>query len=250
MLMERDLMYKGLTKLKSEEEYEAKKAELKYYVEEYTWISNSKEPLKDITLRMRSMLDRLEKEENKDVQTDLLKAIHALQVKYITIKKEEYIPTLKQNITASLVLIEQYEASLEKHSPLKIAFGMLSGNPEIKSYLQRRFIVSSANRNYAAPNAVDLRLEKMEDILEYIDKNYNLVEIKLPTSETGLVLVNEEVENPVKTKIQEMTEEFLVQNVKRAEDIESPKLSEEKVDLNKHHSSSKQKNKEHDEREI
>lgn len=241
-------MYKGLVKLKSEEEYEAKKAELKYYVEEYTWISNSKEPLKDITLRMRSMLDKLEKEENQDVQTELLKNIHALQVKYTTIKKGEYVPTLKQNITASLVLIEQYEASLEKHSPLKIAFGMVSGNPEIKSYLQRRFIVSSANRNYAAPSAVDLRLEKMEDILEYIDKNYNLVEIKLPTSETGLVLVNDELENPVKQRIQDMTDKFLMQNEKK----EEIKTVEDKSDANidRHRTISKQKNKEHDEKEI
>lgn len=248
MFMERDLMYKGLTKLKSEEEYEAKKAELKYYVEEYTWISNSKEPLKDITLRMRSMLDRLEKEESKDAQTDLLKNIHALQVKYTTIKKGEYVPTLKQNITACLVLIEQYEASLEKHSPLKIALGMISGNPEIKSYLQRRFMVSSANRNYAAPSAVDLRLEKMEDILEYIDKNYNLVEIKLPTSETGLVLVNDELENPVKQRIQDMTDRFLMQNEKK----EEIKSVEDKSDVNidRQRTISKPKNKEHDEKEI
>lgn len=238
-------MYKGLTKLKTKEEYEAKKTELKYYVDEYTWITSSKEPLKDITMRMREMLDGLEKEENQENQLGLLKNIHVLQVKYTSVKKGEYISDLKQDITAALVLIEQYEATLEKHSPAKVAVGVLTGNPEIKSYLQRRYRVASANRNYAAPNAIDLRMEKIEDILNYIDKNYNLVEIKVPKMETGLVPVNTEIDNPVQRQIQEMTEAFLSERVKIHEN-EAKLKHNDKSEISQVKDKSKYKGKDND----
>lgn len=213
-------MYKGLKKIKTYEEYNEKKQELKYYVEEYSWITKTKEPLIDITNQMKTLLGKLDNEDiTKEEQLQILKGIHLLQIKYLKVKKDEYISILKRNITATFILVEQYEASIEQHSPWQIIKGVITGNAEIKSYLQRKYMVSKVNDNRVAPSAVNLSMENIEDILGYIEQNYNLVDVKMPKEETALVPIEEGgIDNPVQKQVQEKTEAFIESQLEKLSD--------------------------------
>ncbi|MBO5179751.1 MAG: hypothetical protein J6B87_05345 [Clostridia bacterium] len=213
-------MYKGLEKIKTYEEYGEKKQELKYYVDEYSWITKSKEPLTDITNQMKKLLDELDNADiTQEDQLRVLKGIHLLQIKYLSVKRGEYLAILKRNITATFILIEQYEASLEKHSPWQVIKGVITGNVEIKNYLQRKYMISKVNDTRAAQSAVNLNVEKIEDILGYIEKNYNLVDIKIPKDETALMLVEDiDMDNPVQKQVQEKTEAFIVNELEKLSD--------------------------------
>ena len=213
-------MYKGLEKIKTYEEYGEKKQELKYYVDEYSWITKAKEPLTDITNQIKELLAELDNEDiTQEEQLRILKGIHLLQIKYLSIKREEYPSILKRNITATFILIEQYEASLEQHSPWQVIKGVITGNAEIKSYLQRKYMVSKVNDNRAAQSAVNLNVEKIEDILGYIEKNYNLVDIKMPKEENALMPVEDiGIDNPVQKQVQEKTEAFIASELQKVSD--------------------------------
>lgn len=234
-------MYKGLTKIKTNEEYEEKKQELKYYVDEYSWITKSQNPLKDMKEKIGKLLDGYNAEDVKEQQLEALRAIHRLQVKYASVRKGEYPAVLKRNITATLIQIEQYEASIEKYPAFQMLKGVITGNQDIKNHLRRKHLLSKANDVRVAPGAIDLNTESIEDILEYIDKNYNLVDIKIPKEELSLmpVEVENDITHPLAEKIQEMTKTFLEEQIsnekeelstidntsKATVDILSPKLS-------------------------
>lgn len=213
-------MYKGLEKIKTYEEYGEKKQELKYYVDEYSWITKSKEPLIDITNQIKALLRELDDEDiTKEKQLEILKAIHLSQIKYLRVKKDEYLSILKRNITATFIIIEQYEASIEKHSLFKKIIGVITGNAEIKSYFQRKYMLSKANDNRVAPSAVNLSMENIEDILGYIEQNYNLVDVKIPKEETALIPIGDvEFENPVQKQVQEKTEAFIESQLEKLSD--------------------------------
>ncbi|MBR4110111.1 MAG: hypothetical protein IKK43_00225 [Clostridia bacterium] len=217
-------MYKGLEKIKTYEEYGEKKQELKYYVDEYSWITKTKEPLADISNQMKTLLSKLDDEEiSAEEQLRILKRIHLLQIKYLKVKRDEYLPILKRNITATLVIIEQYEASIEKHSPWKVLTGVITGSAEIKSYLQRKYMLSKVNDNRVVQSAVNLSVENIEDILGYIDQNYNLVDIKIPKEENALMLVEDiGIDNPIQKQVQEKAETFI--------ETELEKLSEQIIE--------------------
>lgn len=213
-------MYKGLEKIKTYEEYDEKKQELKYYVGEYSWITKAKEPLVDITNQMKTLLGKLDDEDiTKEEQLEVLKGIHLLQIKYLKVKRDEYLSTLKRNITATFILVEQYEASIEKHSLWEVITGVATGSAEIKSYLQRKYMVSKVNDNRVAPSAVNLSMENIEDILGYIEQNYNLVDVKIPKEETALVPIEDvEMDNPVQKQVQEKTEAFIESQLEKLSD--------------------------------
>ena len=57
-------------------------------------------------------------------------------------------------------------------------------------------MLSKANDNRVAPSAVNLSMENIEDILGYIEQNYNLVDVKIPKEETALIPIGDvEFEN-------------------------------------------------------
>lgn len=205
-------MYRGLTKIKTQEEYEKRKEDLQYCLDEYSWFSQSKDPKKDIAERVKLLLDGLSPELPQEEQLRILKEIHLLQVKYVAIKNGEYDSTLRQNIQANLILTQQYEAAMEKRSPWSIISGMLTGNKVVRNHVQNLSLVSDVNNHRAAQDAIDLRREKPEDILKYMSRNYNFVNITIPTEEKGLVPVQDiSFEDAVQTRIREMTEMFLTQ---------------------------------------
>lgn len=205
-------MYRGLTKIKTQEEYEKRKEDLQYCIDEYSWFSQSKDPKKDISERVKLLLGGLNPELPQDEQLRILKEIHLLQVKYVAVKNGEYEPTLRQNIQANLILTQQYEAASEKRSPWSIISGILTGNRMIRNHVKNLNLVSDANNHRAAQDAIDLRRERPEDILEYMSRNYKFVNITIPTEEKGLVPVQDiGFEDSVQARIREMTESFLTQ---------------------------------------
>ena len=205
-------MYRGLTKIKTQEEYDKRKEDLQYCLDEYAWFSQSEDPKKEISDSVKGLLNELNPELSQEEQLRILKEIHLLQVKYVAIRNGDYEPTLKRNIQANLILTQQYEAAQEKRSPWSIISGVLTGNKVIRNHVQNLSLVSDANSHRAAQDAIDLRRERLEYILEYMSKNYHFVNITIPTEEKGLVPVQDiGFEDSVQARIREMTESFLTQ---------------------------------------
>lgn len=229
-------MYKDLTKIKTKEEYESTKTELQSYVDEYSWLVSTPNPKKEIAEEMKGLVESLEGENTREEQLDILSRIHRLQVKYTSISTGEYESDLKRNITATLVVIEQYEAMQEERKFGDICLGVIKGDADTKNYLQRRFMVSSANKNGAAPNAINLGLEKADNILDYIAKNYQLVNIKIDKGENALV-PTEEISNRVQERVQQMSDKFIdeqleAKGIKKEQKVSEQKNPEQEVTTN------------------
>ena len=195
-------MYRDIEKIKSAEEYETIKKEIKYYVDEYNWILNSKNPKKEVEEEIKELIDKMAENQTPEQELQNLRAVHLLQNKYIAIKSGRYATDLKRNITADLVRAEQYEASLEQRSIVDILKGILGNDKQTQGII---------------PDPVNLRLESIEDILEYIGSHYNLVGIELPKKEERSLVVTEETErNALEKLLNQKTEELIQENISTA----------------------------------
>lgn len=210
-------MYRDIEKIKSAEEYETIKKEIKYYVDEYNWILNSKNPKKEVEEEIKELIDKMAENQTPEQELQNLRAVHLLQNKYIAIKSGRYATDLKRNITADLVRAEQYEASLEQRSIVDILKGILGNDKQTKDYLQRKYMIFLVNSQGIIPDPVNLRLESIEDILEYIGSHYNLVGIELPKKEERSLVVTEETErNALEKLLNQKTEELIQENISTA----------------------------------
>jgi hypothetical protein len=216
-------MIRGLEKIKSEQEHELIRAELDYYIKELAWIRKSVNPAKDVETELAKLINVLRKDMDEEEERELLERIHSLKTKYSAIKEKRYENTLRQNITACLLLIEQYEAEKENRSLLDVLKGIFTNNKETMDYFQRKYMVSLSNAYGLTPSAVNLNLESIEEILEYIAKNYDLVGIQIVLDKTeNQLTVADEKENPIKSKIVEITNNYISENINE----ETPELTE------------------------
>ena len=115
-VIEGDNRIKGLDKLKNEEEYTEAKRNFDYYMSEYEWVSNSKNPKGEIEDELRECNKELHADMEQDEERNLLSKIQTLKTKYIQVARGEYAANIKGNISALLLMLEQYEASNEKRN--------------------------------------------------------------------------------------------------------------------------------------
>lgn len=191
-------MIRGLEKIKSIKDYESIKDGLEYCIREYKWISECEDPKKEVEEQLIACSNKLTSEMDKAKELELLKQIHLLKTKHISIERDEYKPTLKRNINAFVLMLEQYEASKEEFKFTDIVKGIITGNPNVKEHLKKKYMFSFANMYGTTPAPESLNVESMDDILEYMDRNYELVDIDLSDrkdtkEELGLVLFEEPV---------------------------------------------------------
>lgn len=211
---------RGLQKIKSVEEYNKLKNELKAEVEEYVALSENSSAIDIIKNEFETTINSLDKNTSDEDKANILKKACLLETKYNGLKDGTYLAALKRNITANLIRIEQYEAEIEKVSFMKIVAGILKNDNQIKQYIQRRFMISIANRDGVAPAAVDLVLEDPGKVMKYIieNKKYNFVGIK--ADDVALVPI-EQSANPraVETSVElrNMTDEFIKESMNQEE---------------------------------
>lgn len=191
-------MIRGLDKIKSIEEYETAKKGLEYCISEYKWISEAENPKQEIEEEIKACNAELRKDMDKKEEFRLLNKIHLLKTKHISIAHGEYKSALKSNINAFVLMIEQFEAANQKMKFTDLVKGIISGSPETKEYMKKKYMFTFANMYGTTPAPVSLNVESMDDILEYIDKNYDLVDIDLSDrkeekEEFGLTLFEEPI---------------------------------------------------------
>lgn len=194
-------MYRDIEKIKTAEEYEATRKEIDYYVNEYNWVLNSKNPEKEVEEKVKELMSKMDRAQTKEEELETLRAIHLLQNKYVSIKNGRYAADLKRNITANLIRVEQYEASLEQRTAMDVLKGIIRNDSATKDYLQRKYMISLVNTQGIIPDPVNLRLESPEDIIEYIGEHYNLVGIEVPKREEMSLVATEEVERNALEKL-------------------------------------------------
>lgn len=205
-------MIRGLEKIKSLEEYELAKKDLQYCIHEYKWISESKNPKQEIEDELKKCMKDLHENMDRDEELALLSKIHTLKTKYIAIVRDEYKNEVKTNILGLILITEQYEAANQDVSFTDLISGLLRGSPEIKNYLRRKYMFTLSNMYGIVPAPQSLNIEKMEDILDYVAKNYDLVDIDLSDrkeiNEVSLTTVQEPVVGIKASAIKVINERF------------------------------------------
>lgn len=216
-MIEEDNRIKGLDKLKSVEEYLEAKRDFDYYISEYEWFSNSKDPISEIESELKKCSDDLRPNMEHDEELGLLSKIQTLKAKYAKVARGEYATNLKENISALLLMMEQYEATNEKRNFPNLIRGILKGDLETKEYLKKKYMLSWSNMYGITKAPESLCVETMEDILDYMAQNYNLVDIDLSDGkgemgETALAIVYTEpgsIEKSIRSNIKKLVDDRL-----------------------------------------
>lgn len=63
---------------------------------------------------------------------------------------------------------------------LKLLFGIITGNEEIKEYLRKKYAFHIARLTGDVPGPQNMDMDSMEDVLNVIGANYELVGIEIP----------------------------------------------------------------------
>lgn len=216
-MIEGDNRIKGLDKLKSVEEYLDAKRDFDYYMGEYEWLSNSKDPISEIESELKRCSDNLRPNMEHDEELDLLSKIQTLKAKYAKVARGEYATNLKENISALLLMMEQYEATNEKRDFTDLISGILKGDLDTKEYLKKKYMLSWSNMYGITKAPESLCVETMEDILDYMAQNYDLVDIDLSDRkgdmrETALTIVYTEpgsIEKSIRSSINKLVDDRL-----------------------------------------
>ena len=201
-------MIRSLEKIKTLEEYNIAKKDLDYYVSEYKWVSKSENPKLEIEEEIKACSDELHEGMDYDEELDLLEKIHTLKTKDISIIRGKYKPALRRNITGLVLMMEQFEAANQDISFGELAKGLIKGDTETKEYFRKKYMFTLANMYGSVPAPESLNIESRDDILDYIAKNYDLVDIDLSDrnvsdEEVGLVPFEEPVVG-IKSKVLEV----------------------------------------------
>lgn len=255
-------MIRGLEKIKSMDEYNSVKKDLEYYISEYKWISDEKitsnglknhkeEAENELKACMQQLHFGMEKEE----ELNLLAKIQVLKTKCILIANDKYKPALKSNINGLVLMMEEFEASHQGLNFKDVIKGALKGDKETKEYLKKKYMFTLANMYGTAPAPESLNVESMDDILDYMERTYDFVDIDLSDrvkqNETALITyeepvvgiraqiieaMNKEAENCIKQlgdSINENKRNSLEQNASKTDVELSKKQINDKVKNNK-----------------
>lgn len=165
--------YRGLTKIKSYEEYKNAKERLKKYIEEYNWISTSESPMQDIKDQIDSLQENGVSEEQEGIAS-----IQNLYTKFSSLKNVDYKSDLYKNIVALITEIEQYEARISNNSFFKTLLGAVLGKKEDIENLRKRYVFGMATITGDVPGEASLQLESIDSILASLkDSKYDWINI-------------------------------------------------------------------------
>lgn len=198
--------YRGLTEIKSYQEYQQAKERLKHYIEEYKWITSTNKPYEDIKAELDQIIGMREKEENPSKHTALETEgkAQALKVKFDAVQDKTYEPNLYRNIMALILTIENYEAKMSKSSFFATLVGAIAGKKEDMENLKKRYLFGRAVLTGDVYGEHNVQLESVDNILNFLGRNYEWVNLD-PTSaveenSTALAIIPQREEaSPSKT---------------------------------------------------
>lgn len=165
----------GVIKIKNKEQCEDMKSSLDEYVKQYKWVCNTENPFEVILKTLDTYSEKLKSDSISDGEkAEVLGDAHSLKGVFASIKANEYKPFLLRNIMSIVLSVEDYEASLEHRSPFNVISGVIKGDAGVKDFLKRKyaFYMTRVTGSLSAPT--DPRLEKIDDIISYISRNYEL----------------------------------------------------------------------------
>lgn len=203
--------YRDLQKIKTEEEYKAALERLEYYKREYTWMQETKEPLKEVKKELEALLPMFNGEKTES-QRYFLRCINLLNAKSRQIETGEYLPNLKRNITALVVTTKQYEQRQEEYSISQILIGILKRDKKILEALRIDNLFERTLMLGNIPAEKDLSLQEPEYLAKYIGEHYNLVGIEVPDYKKNLALVPVSPEGKI-TKEQEFVSKMVAESL-------------------------------------
>lgn len=242
-----------LKKIKSHEEYEDTKAYFEKLVKEYNTMfcqkSNPNEVAKD---ELKSKIESIHKGMTLDEEREL----HEAKTKYIMVNRDEYKSNLLENITGTLLMLEQFEASQEKRPFGEIAKGILNGDDNTKEYLRKKYTLDFSNMYGIVPASRNIYVESMDDILDYMEKNYGFVDIDLSdrhqeVEEQGLTIYNEQptrmkeavIKSIQKSSVRAFSEAISKDAVEKVNKKDNAEIEKHKV-ISRSYENDKQKSKE------
>lgn len=206
-------MIRDLKKIKNAEERKKIGEKFKYNIKEYSWLSSSANPQKDIEDELRECADEIRDGMTDEEQRDMISKIHSLKAKAFAIAKGEYEPTVRNNIIGYMLMMEEYDAREQKMSFKDIVLGILKGDEQVKEHLRNKHALSLSNMYGIIPAPESFDVEKIEDILTYFDKNYDMVGIdfsdalgRKENKENALV-----VSSDISSGVRKWTEKSIVQ---------------------------------------
>ncbi len=131
-----------LKSIRTKEEYDEYKNSLERYLTEYKWYTCTKPtPTAQVLEHKAECFDENE-----------MTAKHALQSRAVLVQNGEYLNVLKQNITAYLLAITEFDAKEENISFLDVVRGLTKKKKnreeyqKVIAYLERRFVKPRAER--------------------------------------------------------------------------------------------------------
>ncbi len=181
----------GLREIKDEKEKEAVKRELEGYIKEYTWFNDKDKSMSEIKRIIEKYMKRYEEERenlSQEQEENALRQIQLLQTRYSSIANDTFMPRLVQNITATILSLEAYEAKQKKVGIFDIIRGLAKGDEETKEYLSKKYTFEFANLTGDVPGVTNLNLMPMSEILKNISQNYGLIGINIPEEERALTV--------------------------------------------------------------
>lgn len=175
----------------SNEEYEEALKRLKYYKDEYKWITEAEDPkdrIKEINEESLKILPMLNTESNRE-QLYYRKYYNTLIRKKHLIESGKYQAYLRRNMLSVFASIMQYKIDSKSHTIISMAKGILQNNESLLADIRNDRMLSRIRTWEGLPAEEDLALQSPQEILEYIDKHCNLVGIKIPEREEDKTLL-------------------------------------------------------------
>lgn len=242
-----------LKKIKTQEEYEDIKTYFEKLVKEYNTIfCQENNPNEVVKNELKSKIEDI----HRGMSIDEERELHEAKTKYIMVNRDEYKSSLLENITGTLLMMEQFEATQEKRSFGEVAKGVLSGDDNTKEYLRKKYTLDFSNMYGIVPASRNIYVESMNDILDYMEKNYEFVDIDLSdrhqeVEEQGLTLYAEPIvglkesviKSIQKSSVRAFNETVLKDNTVKVNEKDNVEIEKHTV-MSKSHENDKPKSKE------
>lgn len=175
----------------SNEEYEEALKSLKYYKDEYKWITeveNPKARIKEVNEEALKIIPMLNTESDRE-QLYYRKYYNTLIRKKHLIESGKYQAYLRRNMLSVFASIMQYKIDSKNYTIISMAKGIIQKDKSLLEDMQNDRMLSRIRTWEGLPAEEDLALQSPQEILEYIDKHCNLVGIKIPEREEDKTLL-------------------------------------------------------------
>lgn len=213
----------------SNEEYEEALKSLKYYKDEYKWITeveNPKARIKEVNEEALKIIPMLNTESDRE-QLYYRKYYNTLIRKKYLIESGKYQAYLRKNMLSVFASIMQYKIDSKNYTIISMAKGIIQKDKSLLEDMQNDRMLSRIRIWEGMPSEEDLVLQSPQEILEYIDKHCDLVGIRIPKQaedKSLLLAISEGYLSKEQKQLIEMLDRFIndedIENVENSSEID------------------------------